>query len=186
MTFTSLSEAIEWAEARWHERPAPIRLHARDIDGQLGLQYSRPFARLLSAHPNQTHEAEMTEPCYHPTIRAGQSIRECPACSGMGVKTALREVWDYPMWRACERLAKDRATRPHLPTPGLLVERLAEHRWRPMAAAYNLGLPWDLAEPLFLMALRKLRGYYTDAPIPRRSWVDLSESQQNAEGATAA
>lgn len=38
-------------------------------------------------------------------------------------------------------------------------------------------------EAMFLLAIRRLHGTYASGPISRPSYVDLSESQRNAEEA---
>ena len=183
--FASLADAIDWAQDRWHERPVPLRLHDRDVDGQLGLRYSWPFIRELDAHPGQCIEADVTEPCYHPTLYRGDSPRDCPACLGAGVKTVRRVRYRYPLWRAFNRLLRDNPTRPHLPGPARCVVSLAGSDWDGRDTTRRLGLTWDVGEALLLMSLRKLHHYYAEAPTGRPSWVDKSDSQRKAEEAAA-
>jgi hypothetical protein len=181
VTFASLSDAIDWAQPRWQERPVPQRLHDWDLDGEVGLRYSAAFVRELHAHPGMTVEADVTESCYHPTLYRGDSPRDCPACLGAGVKTVRRERYRYPMWRAFNRLLRDHATRPHLPGPAQCVVTLAGANWDGADTARRLALPWEVGEALLLLSLRKLHHYYAEAPLGRPSWVDKSQSQRDAE-----
>lgn len=183
--FPTLADAIDWARPRWQERPVPTRLHDRDLDGQLGLRYSHPFIRELDAHPGQFVETEITEDCYHPLLVRGDSPRDCRACLGAGVKTVRRVRYRYPMWRAFNRLLRDNAPRPHLPSPAQVVVTLAGNDWNAPGAARSLALPWEVAEALLLMSLRKLHHYFFEAPVVS-SWVDKSDSQRSAEETTAA
>lgn len=163
--FPSLNDAIEWVAPRWQERPVPIRLHDRGIDGVLGLVYSSSFLRALSAGCNDKETVELTERCYHPLLAIGVNLRECEDCDGTGWKHAIRERFRYPMWRAFQRLLSARNDMPRHPHPAERVMALADANWDGPLAARRLERHWYIAEPLFLTALRQLKGRYEEAPF---------------------
>jgi hypothetical protein len=187
--FETLDIALSWVIPRWQERPVPIRLHDWDTDGIVGLRYSAAFGSLLDSHSGQTTHAERTMPCSHGMRRPGEL---CPSCSirdvtgrpivESGVITTSSERYKFPMLRAFERLDKDLPTRPHFPSPSTLVVLLSVTGWDARRSAEVLGLSWEVAEPLLLMALRKLFHYYQEGPIPNRvPYSQRSESQLRAE-----
>lgn len=183
MTLATLSEAITWTRDRWqNQRPVPTRLHKRETEG-VGLFYSPAFASALDGSVHAVASMTLTVSCYHPLLNRGQSIRDCPECIGTGVKEARQDRYLYPMSRALAKLSVVKPERKH-PHPYYLVSSLATHGWKPMTTAAALGIPWDLAEPLLLMALRKLHARYEDRPVETRTsaapWTSLSESQQRA------
>ncbi len=179
----SLPDALRWAEGHWDmNRVAPIRLHeSHTTDGALGgLRYSRAMLTTLSAQPSDVMADERTASCGHPLLKMGQPGRDCPECWGVGVKTICTDRYRYPMWRALNALQN--ALRPRRqPHPYSLILDLAEHAWDARAAARSRGIPWDLAEALYLRALRQLHGRYQAGPIASRrpSWLDMSDSQRN-------
>src|SRR5712672_3017006 len=150
VTFASLSEAIEWAEARWSgQRPAPIRLHlAHSTEGALGAPaFTHSFAAALDGFVNETSAATQTVHCYHPMLLIGKSLRDCPECWGVGVKDVNVDRFRYPMTRALSRLANSLRSRvDRMPHPYLTVMTLAEHGWDAHATARSLDLPWEVAE----------------------------------------
>jgi hypothetical protein len=86
------------------------------------------------------------------------------------------------MWRALRQVAGATA-KAHTPHPIILIAALVLNAWDTEHAARFLSMGSDSAGPLFLMALRKLHGKYESGPIGKRSWVDLSDAQRNAESA---
>lgn len=156
-SLATLPEAIEWTQAHWHEnRVAPAQINQAHVtDGALGgLRFSTGFARTMDARPNDTTEDGVNSQRYR-----------------------------YPMWRAL--VALENALRPRRQAhPYALVLDLAEHRWDARVAAASRGLPWNLAEALYLRALRQLHGRYQQGPISV-SWIAKSESQRTAEVSAA-
>ena len=184
MTLASLAEAIEWARDRWdNQRSAPLRLHTHDTEG-IGPFYSRSFASSLDASPASSATMTQTASCYHPLVRAGQSPLDCPECFGLGVKEVRRDLYLYPMTRALTRL-RDSLGPERQPHPYHLVILLAGQRWDARRVADDIGIHWDRAEALFLMALRRLHSHYAEGPVStqRTSWLEKSASQQAAETA---
>lgn len=182
----TLSEAIEWAQAHWHEqRPAPIRLHTRDNEG-LGPFFTPAFTAALDGSAEMVSSMPRTESCYHPTIAAGMSPRDCRECLGVGVKDVRSDRYMYPMSRALVRTHNSLGS-PRQPHPYHLILELVAHAWNPHHAAAALALNWDRAEALFLMALRRLHSHYSAGPVNTRtsapSWTDKSDSQRAAETA---
>lgn len=167
----NLPEYIDWF--RDHQdasRSIPSRLHNDDTDGELGgLIYSPQFVAYLSARPNDEIVVNEAVDCEH------LHDSTWPSCS------AERVYYRAPMWRAMRMLAGRRPQiRPSHPKPYALVVFLMDDGYDWRRTSDRLGLPHDLGEALLLMALRSLHGLYQQGPVPRRSWVDLSESQQNA------
>lgn len=183
----SLSEALEWLESHWHEnRAAPSRLHdGHTTDGALGgLRYSPNFASVIGSRPRDTVADERTAQCYHPMLRIAVNLRNCPECHGSGLKTVKTDRYRYPMWRAL--LGLQNALRPRRqPHPYTLILDLAAHNWNARLAAHSKDLPWNLAESLYLRAIRQLHGRYEQGPVGRVSWVDRSDSQRAAEVSAA-
>ena len=193
MTLATLSDAIDWASSRWsNQRTVPTRLHTREEEG-IGLGFTNSFRAALDAKPGLTEDMGGPTDCYHPLLMAGMSPRECPECHGLGVKEHRSSRYVYPMGLALHRLRNSPSSRRH-PHPYAVVVVLASHSWLPQQTARALGLHWDLAEPLLLMALRKLHARYEEGPVKTTitsasvKWTDLSSSQQNAviAGETAA
>lgn len=194
-TLASFGDAITWVREHWSARELPLVLHERTTDhqGDLGSpRYSAAFLGYLMARPTDTTTAPRSETCYHPRLardKRGEIVtllRDCPDCAGATVREVMRERWRWPMWLALEGLRKVPAMRPHQPSPYDCVLVLAMVDWDGSAAMRLLGLPgWDMAEALFIIALRKLHSRYSDGPLPRTSWTAKSESQQMAEGAAA-
>lgn len=194
MTFTELPEAIAWARDRWsNQRAVPTRLHTREEEG-IGLGFTPAFRTALDGKPDAVVTASRTVSCYHPLLAAGLSPRDCPECIGSGVKEARSDLYAYPMTLALHRLRRGLASRRH-PHPYGLVIVLAAHGWRAPEAARALAMPWDRAEALFLMALRRLHNYYSEGPVDTRTyasrtvgWLEMSDSQRAAieAGETAA
>lgn len=188
MTLASLSEAIDWARSNWHQqRAVPLRLHVRDNEG-LGPFYTAAFAAALDGSSSATTVAPETVSCYHPLLNGRADIRNCPECIGMGVKEVRHERYLYPMSRALTRLHNSLGPgrQPH---PYHLVVELAACQWNARSAAEMLNLNWDRAEALFLMALRRLHGFYAAGPVQTKpTWIELSDAQRAAEmaGDTAA
>ena len=205
----NLPEAIAWTQARWHlQREAPTRLHTRDMepthaapvkkgcrclncttvghkdDAALGSHAYHPgFAAALEGNVNTIRSESRTVACYHPL---GPDCREC---LGTGVKEQRSDLYAFPMSLALRRLSAVPAQRKH-PHPYALVVILASHGWDARQAARSLNLPWDRAEALFLIALRKLAARYEEGPVDTRTstggsitWIEKSESQQSAETA---
>jgi hypothetical protein len=181
-SLATLQEATEWAQAHWHEnRVAPTHINQAHVtDGELGgLRFAKGFIRTLDAHPSDTTDAARMVECLHPMLRTAD-IRDCPECQGAKVKTVNVDRFRYPMWRALTQLQN--ALRPRRqPHPYSLILDLVEHGWDPRATARAKGVPWDMAEALYLRALRQLHGRYQQGPIGRRSWIDKSDSQRMAE-----
>lgn len=191
MTFDTLSEAIDWASRHWaNQRPLPLRLHeAHTTEGELGApRFTHSFAGALDGSPSAVASMTLTVSCYHPTLARGQAVRDCRECDGSGVKDIRQDRYLYPMSRALARLAVAQPSRKH-PHPLILVLSLAGHNWDARLLARGFGLPWEMAEALLLMALRKLHGRYEDGPVDTRtygssvSWVDKSDAQRMAETA---
>ena len=210
----TLELAIEWANARWaNQRTVPIRLHKREEEG-VGLMHDRKgctclactdgpsesglgshafsnaFASALDGRPDTTISQDRTVDCWHPLLPKGRPDRDCPECIGTRVKKVRSDLFAFPMSLALNRLRNDIASRRQL-HPYILVLALASHGWQPKQAARSLDMPWDRAEPLFLLALRKLHSRYEEGPVKTTvssSWLALSDSQRNAitAGETAA
>jgi hypothetical protein len=186
MTFASLSEAIEWTASHWPEqRPVPTRLHTRETEG-VGLFFAPAFAAALDGSDEAYTSMRGPMSCYHTTLAIGMSVLNCPECFGTGVKDHASDRYLYPMGRALRRVHNSLGS-PRQPHPYLLILELAAHDWRPRDAAAGMGLGWDRAEALFLMALRRLHSHYSAGPVSTRtsgpSWVDKSDSQRAAETA---
>lgn len=184
MTLATLAEAIDWAASRWDgQRPAPIRLHrAHATDGALGAPaFTLAFERSLDESPRATSDAQRTASCHHPMLAVGKAPRDCPECFGLGVKDVRVDRYRYPMTLALSKLANSLRPRRQ-PHPYALALALATHSWDWRVAARSLDLHPDLAEALFLRALRQLHGRYEEGPVGRVSYLDRSESQRNAEG----
>jgi hypothetical protein len=183
MTFASLSEAIEWVEARWdQQRPAPIRLHrAHATDGALGAPaFTVAFAAALDGSPRSTVTDVRTVACFHPLL-GGKEGRDCPECYGHGLKDAKVDRYRYPMTLALSRLSNSLRPRRQ-PHPYRLILSLADHGWDWRATSRAYDVHPDLMEALLLRALRQLHGRYEEGPVP---WIHKSESQQHAEALTA-
>lgn len=186
MTFLTLSEGIDWAREHWAEqRPVPSRLHTRSTEG-VGLFFSPAFAAALDGSDEAHVSMRGPMSCYHPTVAIGMSVLNCPECFGTGVKDHASDRYLYPMSRALRRTHNSLGPgrQPH---PYHLIIELAGHAWNPYHAAAGMGLNYDRAEALFLMALRRLHSHYSAGPVNTRSaapsWVDKSDSQRAAETA---
>lgn len=190
VTLVTLSDAIEWVTDRWaNQRAVPTRLHTREEEG-IGLGFTPAFAAALDGKPDTVRSESRTVECWHPLLPKGHADRDCPECIGTRVKEVRSDLFLFPMSLALARLRNGLANRRQ-PHPYGLVIVLAANGWLPEKAARSLAIPWDRAEPLFLMALRKLHGRYQEGPVKTTvssSWVSFSESQQNAiiAGETAA
>lgn len=183
MTFRSLSEAIEWTQARWDgQRPAPIRLHrAHATDGALGAPaFTAAFAAALDGSPRSTIDDVRTVACFHPMLRSDR-VSECPECYGHGLKDARVDRYRYPMTLALSRLSNSLRPRRQ-PHPYRLVLSLADHGWDWHATARSYDVHDDLMEALLMRAMRQLHSRYEEGPV---AWIHKSESQQNAEQLTA-
>jgi hypothetical protein len=141
----------------------------------------------------------VTEPCYHVTLRIGESVFDCGVlrddegkpiladwgCHGTGYKQATRARYRWPMLRAFAKLLNARNDMPNHPHPAALVVTLAGANWDVALATTRINRPAEVAEALFLRAIRQLHGRYEEGPIGRVSWVDKSDSQRTAEEAVA-
>ena len=193
MTLATLSDAIDWARDRWaNQRAVPTRLHTREEEG-VGLGFTPAFRAALDGKPNTVIASTRTQSCYHP-LALNRPARDCPECLGAGVKEVRSDLYAYPMTRALIKLRNGLASRRH-PHPYGLVIVLASHGWLPQQAARALDIPWDRAEALFLMALRRLHNFYSEGPVDTRTyaprtvgWLEMSDSQRAAieAGETAA
>ena len=186
MTLATLADAIDWARSRWDNQRTPsLKLHKWETEG-VGLYYSPPFAHALDAPIHASAEITTTVNCYHPLLFRGQSPLDCPECQGHGIKDVRVHRYLYPMSVALNRLHNGLRP-PRQPHPYQLVIHLAAHNWQPRAAAETTGMPWDRAEPLFLMSLRRLHAYYSEGPMRTTTsaptWIDKSDSQRAAETA---
>ena len=196
MTLATLSDAIDWVRDRWaNQRAVPTRLHTREEEG-VGLGFTPAFRAALDGKPDTVIASTRTESCYHPLLSRGMSPRDCPECRGAGVKEVRSDLYAHPMTLALHRLRLGLASRRH-PHPYGLVIVLASHGWDARQAARALAIHWDRAEPLFLMALRRLHGHYAEGPVDTRSrtyasrtvsWLEMSDSNRAAieAGETAA
>lgn len=149
-SLATLPEALEWAQAHWHEnRVAPDRINQAHVtDGALGgLRFSTGFARTMDAKPSDTVED--------------------------GVNS---QRFRYPMWRALSDLRHAPGLQPYQ-----LVLDLSEHGWNVQAAARSRRLPYDLAELLYMWAIRRLHSHYSQGPSAKPSWIDKSDAQKAAE-----
>ena len=166
-TLASLDEAIEWAQSRWaNQRTVPSVLHeSHTTEGALGApRFTGAFAAALDGRPDTVIASNRTETCYHPLLPLRRPERDCPECIGTKVKEVRSDLYAFPMTLALHRLRNGLASRRH-PHPYGLVVVLAAHGWMPRQAARALDLPWDRAEALFLMALRKLHSHYAEGPV---------------------
>lgn len=201
MTLATLSDAIDWARDRWaQQRTVPTRLHTREEEG-VGLGFTPAFRVALDGKPNHKTLIETSETCGHWQRRLPDLCPDCAiydkdgraiAESGLYKKRTYR--YTYPMSLALHKLRLGLASRRH-PHPYGLVIVLAAHGWLPQQAARALEMPWDRAEALFLMALRRLHNYYSEGPVDTRTyasrtvgWLEMSDSQRAAieAGETAA
>ena len=181
----TLPSALEWLEAHWHEnRAAPSRMHdGHTTDGELGgLRYSARFASVLGSKPGDIIADERTAQCGHPLLPMNHPKRECPECQGSGVKLIRTDRYRYAMWKALIGLQNSLRPRRQ-PHPYHLVLDLAANEWNARMAAQSRGLTWDLAEALYLRAIRQLHGRYEAGPVGRASWIAKSDSQRAAESA---
>lgn len=187
----TLPSAVSWLAEHWNEqRTAPDKLHRHDTEGELGgLVYSPQFEAVLDWTPNSAVRWSMTTECRHPRLPLPLGQREhgpearwdCPDCQGAGVREVTSDRYPYPMTTALSKLAKvpDHRGQPH---PVILVHELASHGFRVRPTLATFSLRHEQGEALLLRAIRKLHGRYQAAPI-HRSWVELSDSQRNAEAA---
>ena len=176
---STIERAIDWLRDN-HDgsRLVPSRLHRHDTEGELGAPpFSAPFMAYLMARPTDEVTVRETVDCDH-LHDAGW-----PKCA------VDRAYYRAPMWRAMKRLAGRRPMiRPSHPSPYALVVYLIDSGYDWRRTSERLELPYEVGEPLILMALRALHGQYAKGPVPQRSWVDMSESQQRAlsqQGAVA-
>jgi len=200
MNLASLSEALAWLrEARDGLEVAPMRLHQSTgsdgtpesitgiHDGLGGLPFSRDFIALLDGSPFRTRTATETVVCPNPHPVRGP---ECALCRGQLSWTASRTVYVAPLAAALERLSHVKSPAPTVPSPfvlcvalldcGLDIDRMHERLWgKPISSEDRR----KTVEAMVISALRKLHGRWSSGPIPKRSWVDLSESQQRAQDA---
>lgn len=182
MTFLNLTEGLRWAEDHWgQQRPAPVRLHtAHSTEGALGApRFTGAFLGALDGSPMATDDALRTVACHHPMLRTADP-RDCPECYGLGLKDVRQDRYRFPMTLALSRLSKVLRQRRH-PHPYWQVVALAEHGWDPRVTARAMDLPWELAEALFLRALRQLHARYEEGPISGVRWSEKSQAQQQAE-----
>lgn len=195
-----LASAVEWCRDHWDEqRPVPTRLHVQATGDDGAPRMSGAFASfLVRSDPPEKGET--------PTDLTLTSTREevpcplrllpdCARCGGIGYTVHDVVTYAWPMSAALYRLQRVPATSRGWPTPYVMIVQLASHGWHVPAAAAAIGQPvlgpdhYKTVEAAFLLAIRKLYGRYASAPMPapaRPSWVDMSESQRNAEGGTAA
>lgn len=180
------ADAIEWLKLHWEPREIPVRLHTVQSEGW-GLFFTVPFVRFLDAQPHEAGRMVEAHICRH-VRNASDSTWDCPDCHGMGVYDASVTRFRYPMWRAMRKLsAHDKANppRPGLPSMTECILGLVVHEFdgrraaRAMVGSTERG-QWELAEPLFLLAIRRLFQRYEKGPV-RVAWTDKSEAQQNAE-----
>jgi hypothetical protein len=164
-----------------------MRLHtARTTEGALGAPpFTAAMHAALAGKPTSVTDALRTVDCYHPMLVKGMSPRDCPECYGLGLKDVRVDRFRFPMTLALDRLANSWIPkwlrRSGQPRAYHLVMSLAEHGWDTRKAARSMDLHWDVAEALFLRALRKLNDHYQEAPLPKVAYVDKSESQRQAE-----
>lgn len=181
MTLATISEALDWVAQHWDgQRPAPVRLHrAHATDGALGAPaFTAAFAATLDGSLTATSDAQRTVHCGHPL--SPLSARDCPECFGVGVKDVRVDRYRFPMSLALDRLSNTLRPRRQ-PHPFRLVLSLADHAWDWQAAARSLDMHPDLAEALFLRALRMLHGRYEEGPVRPTYRSDRSDSQRQAE-----
>jgi hypothetical protein len=187
MHLHSLDEAIAWLNSVWiNDRPTPIRLH--DIEtvnqGELGApRMTGSFLGYLLARPDDTIDQEVQVDCPQPVHRGDDWMGSsaCITCGGLMRYTVIRSRWRYPLWRAIQALERQPAKRPGQPRPIEIVGQLAATWSARMAhriANVETPLPWDVYEPLALMAIRDLATRYSLGPIEHRR---PSESQSIAE-----
>lgn len=184
MSLGSLDEAIAWVRDRWQlQRTPPTRLHSRETEG-VGLFYSPRFGHSLDAPIDAHSSISGTVNCYHPLIAARMSPHDCPECLGMGIKQHRSERYLWPMSFALTRLHASLGAGNQV-HPYALVIYLAEHDWDARATAASMELDYGQASVLFLVALRRLHGFYAEGPTPTRTttWIQKSDSQRAAETA---
>ncbi len=187
----TLGDGVYWARSHWTGREVPARLHDGNLDPDGAPRTTAAFLRYLTAQPWDVTTVSERDVCYHPQLprdRAGNIttvLVRCTDCDGTGTRVRNAERYRYPMWRALRRLERIEAIRPRQPRPIELIAALVISAWDGRAAARLLGVSWDAGEALLVMALRKLYDRYELGPLPRTSWVDLSESQRNAVEAVA-
>lgn len=190
--FATFAEARRWLVDHVDELESPpMRLHGATVgDGdQTGApRYTPEFWALLTSSPYRTRFAQETVVCRedHPLA----SRKPCQMCAGQLSWVTTREVYVHPLAAALERLSHVRSSAPTVPTPfvlvvtlldcGLDIDRAYERLWgKPISSADRRAT----VEALFLVACRKLVGRWSSGPIPKRSWVDMSDSQRAAEAA---
>lgn len=191
----TLDEAVVWARARWHQqRTAPLRLHqAHSTDGALGgPRFSATFIATLDSSPTAKERIIESITCGHPTRTHADLVagRFCSVCSLLdehgrpfvetGMYDRAVERYRYPMTQALSRL-KSALSPPGLPRPAATVMALASYGWDVSATLDHL----NFASPEHILrCLRQLHHWYQEAPLPRVSHIDKSESQRNAEQET--
>lgn len=185
-----MTAATAWLAKAWMTLPVPpVRLHSREVDGQLGPSFTPAFARILNGSAHDTEVSHETDTCYHPRLADKGDPRACPDCGGDAVHTVTRHRYRSPMASALARLS--RVSRPSVgtPAPAEFVLGLAVHGWDWQRAAIFLDLAPVSAdhaktvEAQFLLAIRQLHSRYSEGPIERPSYIDRSESQRAAEDA---
>lgn len=187
----SFSEARSWLHDHLDELEVPpLRLHGStvgDQDATGAPRFTPAFWALLTASPYRTRWAQETVVCPQDHPLRG---KPCQMCGGQLSWVASREVYVHPLAAALERLSNVPSPAPTVPSPfvlvvcfldcGLDLDRAHERLWgQPISSPDRRGT----VEAMFLSALRKLHGRWSSGPIPKRSWVDLSDSQRNAEAA---
>lgn len=179
----TLADAVDRVRIRWNDRHVPIRLHEHATGDDGAPRLSPAFMRYLDAKAWATYEIDERDTCYHPRLTGRDDPFACPDCRGDGTKYVRRTRYLWPMWAALSRLAHEPPDQGDVPPPVVIVLAVAAARWDWRRAAARLGLhEREDAELLVLSALRKLEVRYRESPLPRPSWVDLSESQRKAEG----
>lgn len=180
------ADALEWLQEHWTPREVPAQINTHVNEGW-GLFFTLPMERHLDAKPSDLGNVTEARNCSHPRNTTG-NVWECPDCQGMEVYQSTATRYRFPMWRAMEKLsAFDRANppRPGLPGATACIYALVIHSFDGRKAARHVIAStergsWEVAEPLFLMAIRRLFGRYEEGPV-QMGWVSKSEAQRNAE-----
>jgi hypothetical protein len=178
-----------WLRTAWTTLPVPpMKLHTREIDGQLGQKFSGPFARILNGLAGW-HTVAVQDVCRHPSLprtRQGDievSSFDCPDCQGTGLHVVDRNLFDHPMYVALSSLSKVVRSSSGTPAPIDLVLALAWCGWDIDRASVAVGMPIVskdhrvTVEAQFTIAIRALHSRYSSGPVAK------SASQRTAEDA---
>jgi hypothetical protein len=191
----TLSAALRWLERAWSTLPVPpVRVHVRDIEDKSALgshRFSGPMWRIITGRPTDDYDVTESVMCGHPRLVTDNPF-DCRDCLGAGFYEHRVRRYRSPMAAALHRLSKVPAPSDGTPAPIEFIYALYEGGWGVQFALYLLGFHavspdhQKTLDAQFLLAIRQLHSRYSAGPVARPGWVDLSESQRNAEDGEAA